>query len=103
MYRALETVAKRMYPGVDGAAHDVDRRHRHGAASRQGHPEPTASARAATESDRINYGAHSDVERLSESSLYRFVEFAWSGDQRRRDQEMTRTVDAVLHYLHFLH
>jgi hypothetical protein len=24
-----------------------------------------------------NYGAHSDVERLLESSLYRFVEFTW--------------------------
>ena len=32
---------------------------------------------ASTESDTINYGAHSDVERLAESSLYRFVEFAW--------------------------
>jgi len=32
---------------------------------------------ASTESDTINYGAHSDVERLAESSLYRFVEFTW--------------------------
>jgi len=32
---------------------------------------------ASTESDSINYGAHSDVERLLESSLYRFVEFTW--------------------------
>ena len=30
-----------------------------------------------TESDTINYGAHSDVERLAESSLYRLVEFTW--------------------------
>jgi hypothetical protein len=33
---------------------------------------------ATTDEDRTNYGAHSDVERLPESSLYRFVEFAWS-------------------------
>ena len=33
---------------------------------------------AVTEEDRLQYGAHSDVERLSEASLYRFVEFAWN-------------------------
>jgi hypothetical protein len=33
---------------------------------------------AVTEEDRVQYGAHSDVERLSESSLYQFVEFAWN-------------------------
>ena len=33
---------------------------------------------ASTESDNINYGAHSDVERLLDSSLYDFVEFTWS-------------------------
>jgi hypothetical protein len=33
---------------------------------------------ATTDEDRTNYGAHSDVERLPESSLYRFVEFTWS-------------------------
>jgi acetylornithine deacetylase/succinyl-diaminopimelate desuccinylase-like protein len=32
---------------------------------------------ATTEADAINYGAHSDVERLPEQSLYRFVEFTW--------------------------
>jgi acetylornithine deacetylase/succinyl-diaminopimelate desuccinylase-like protein len=32
---------------------------------------------ASTEADAINYGAHSDVERLPEQSLYRFVEFTW--------------------------
>ena len=32
---------------------------------------------ASTDSDTINYGAHSDVERLLESELYRFVEFTW--------------------------
>jgi hypothetical protein len=33
---------------------------------------------ASTEEDSIKYGAHSDVERLLESSLYKFVEFTWS-------------------------
>src|SRR5207342_2294354 len=32
----------------------------------------------ATDSDSVNFGAHSDVERLLESSLYSFVEFTWS-------------------------
>jgi len=26
----------------------------------------------------VKYGAHSDVERLQESSLYKFVEFTWN-------------------------
>jgi hypothetical protein len=33
---------------------------------------------AVTDEDRTQYGAHSDVERLLEASLYRFVEFAWN-------------------------
>jgi hypothetical protein len=32
---------------------------------------------AVTEEDRLQYGAHGDVERLSEASLYKLVEFAW--------------------------
>jgi hypothetical protein len=32
---------------------------------------------AATENDATNFGAHSDVERLQESSLYAMVEYAW--------------------------
>jgi hypothetical protein len=32
---------------------------------------------ASTESDTVNYGAHSDVERLLETSLYSLVEFTW--------------------------
>ena len=30
-----------------------------------------------TETDLIDYGPHSDVERLSESALYDFVHFTW--------------------------
>jgi hypothetical protein len=33
---------------------------------------------AETDSDAVNFGAHSDVERLPESSLYSFVEFTWT-------------------------
>jgi hypothetical protein len=31
-----------------------------------------------TDTDRVNYGTHSDVERLPEASLYKFVEFTWN-------------------------
>ena len=30
-----------------------------------------------TSNDSTNFGAHSDVERIPESSLYKFVEFTW--------------------------
>jgi hypothetical protein len=33
---------------------------------------------AGTRENSTNYGAHSDVERLAESSLYPFVEFVWN-------------------------
>ena len=33
---------------------------------------------AATDDDRIKFGAHSDVERILESSLYSLVEFTWT-------------------------
>lgn len=33
---------------------------------------------AGTREDAINYGAHSDVERLAEPAIYRFVEFVWN-------------------------
>jgi hypothetical protein len=33
---------------------------------------------AVTDEDRTHYGAHSDVERLLESCLYKFVEFTWN-------------------------
>ena len=32
---------------------------------------------ATTDEDEIKYGAHSDVERLLETSLYGLVEFTW--------------------------
>lgn len=33
---------------------------------------------ASTEGDALNYGAHGDVERLAESSLYPFVQYVWN-------------------------
>ena len=30
-----------------------------------------------TSDDNTNFGAHSDVERILESSLYKFVQFTW--------------------------
>ncbi len=77
MFRALEQVSKRMYPGsvvlpaMSTGASDMAQLRAKGIQSYGIGP-------AVTEEDRLNYGAHSDVERLSESSLYRFVEFAWN-------------------------
>jgi hypothetical protein len=33
---------------------------------------------ATTDQDRIQFGPHSDVERLPESSLYSLFDFTWS-------------------------
>jgi acetylornithine deacetylase/succinyl-diaminopimelate desuccinylase-like protein len=76
MYRALERVAGAMYPGatvlptMSTGATDMAQLRAKGIQSYGIGP-------ASTQSDTINYGAHSDVERLAESSLYRFVEFTW--------------------------
>ena len=76
MFRALETVSKRVYPGsvtlptmLTGAT-DMAYLRAKGVQSYGIGP-------AATDADRTNYGAHSDVERLLESSLYSFVRFTW--------------------------
>jgi acetylornithine deacetylase/succinyl-diaminopimelate desuccinylase-like protein len=77
MYRALEQVSKRMYPGatvlptMSTGATDMAQLRAKGIQS-YGIGPPS------TESERANYGAHSDVERMQESSLYRFVEFTWN-------------------------
>jgi acetylornithine deacetylase/succinyl-diaminopimelate desuccinylase-like protein len=76
MYRALEQVSEQMYPGVtvlptmSTGATDMAQLRAKGIQSYGIGP-------ATTEADSINYGAHSDVERLAEPSLYRFVEFTW--------------------------
>ena len=76
MYRILERVAKSMYPGVTvlpamstGASDKAQLR----AKGQQSY----GIGPSATLNDRINFGAHSDVERLAEQSIYPFVEFVW--------------------------
>jgi len=77
MYRVLERVSKRMYPGVTvipsmstGASDKAQLR----AKGQQSY----GIGPAGTREDSVNYGAHSDVERLAETSIYGFVEFVWN-------------------------
>ncbi len=77
MYRALERVSKQMYPGITvlpsmstGASDKAQLR----AKGIQSYGIGPANTRA----DSTNFGAHSDVERLPEASIYPFVEFAWN-------------------------
>ena len=76
MFRALEAVAQRLYPGsttlptmLTGATDMAFLRAR-GIQSYGIGPASTAD-------DRTNYGSHSDVERLAEASLYDFMRFTW--------------------------
>ncbi|MGD1093782.1 MAG: M20/M25/M40 family metallo-hydrolase [Bryobacteraceae bacterium] len=77
MYRALERVSKRLYPEsivlptMSTGASDMAQLRAKGIQSYGIGP-------SSIESDSTNYGAHSDVERLAETSLYRFVEFTWN-------------------------
>jgi acetylornithine deacetylase/succinyl-diaminopimelate desuccinylase-like protein len=77
MYRALENAAKRTFPGsttlptMSTGATDMSYLRAKGIQSYGIGP-------AATDDDRIKFGAHSDVERILESSLYSLVEFTWS-------------------------
>ena len=76
MYQAIERVGLAMYPGATvlpsmstGASDKAQLR-------AKGMPSYGIGP-AASEADLLKYGAHSDVERLLESSLYGFVEFTW--------------------------
>ena len=76
MYRVLEQVSSRRYPGAvflptmtTGSSDQAQLRVK-GIQSYGIGP-------AATTDDTTNYGAHGDVERLRESSLYEFVQFTW--------------------------
>lgn len=77
MYRVLEQVAKRLYPGVtvlptmSTGATDMAFLRAKGIQSYGIGP-------ASTEEDGLKYGAHSDVERIAESSLHDFLEFTWN-------------------------
>jgi acetylornithine deacetylase/succinyl-diaminopimelate desuccinylase-like protein len=77
MYQALERISKRMYPGVTvlpsmstGASDKAQLRAKGIQSYGIGPPN--------TRADSTNFGAHSDVERLPEASIYPFVEFVWS-------------------------
>jgi acetylornithine deacetylase/succinyl-diaminopimelate desuccinylase-like protein len=76
MYKVLEQVSRRVYPGatlvpsMSTGASDMAQLRAKGIQS-------YGIGAAATRQDEIDYGAHSDVERLRESSLYKFVEFTW--------------------------
>ena len=76
MYKILEQVSKRRYPAAvvlptmsTGSSDNAQLR----AKGMQSY----GIGPAATLEDSTNYGAHGDVERLRESSLYDFVAFAW--------------------------
>jgi hypothetical protein len=77
MYRALEQTARRLYPGAAvmptmlTAATDMAQLRAKGIQS-YGIDPPVS------DEDRTNFGWHSDVERMSESSLYTFLQFTWT-------------------------
>jgi acetylornithine deacetylase/succinyl-diaminopimelate desuccinylase-like protein len=77
MYRVLEQVSQQMYPGVTvlpsmstGASDKAQLR----AKGQQSY----GIGPAGTREDFTSFGAHSDVERLAEPSIYPFVEFVWN-------------------------
>ncbi|HTB14163.1 MAG TPA: M20/M25/M40 family metallo-hydrolase [Bryobacteraceae bacterium] len=77
MYRVLERVSKQVYPGVTvlptmstGASDKAQLR----AKGQQSY----GIGPSGTRDDFTNFGAHSDVERLTEGAIYPFVEFVWS-------------------------
>ena len=77
MYQVLEQVGTRVYPGsttLPGmltAATDMAQLRAKGIQSYGIGP-------ALTDDDRTNYAWHSDVERIPEGSLYKFVEYTWN-------------------------
>ncbi len=77
MYRVLDQVSRRMYPGstvlptMSTGASDKAQLRAKGMQSYGIGP-------ASSDEDSANYGAHGDVERLLESSLYNFVEYSWN-------------------------
>ncbi len=77
MYRALESAASKVYPGSTtlpsmlAAGTDMSHLRAKGMQSYGIGP-------AMTSEDFAQHAWHSDVERLSEESLYQFVEFVWA-------------------------
>jgi acetylornithine deacetylase/succinyl-diaminopimelate desuccinylase-like protein len=77
MYRALEQVSRRMYPGatilptMSTGSSDMAQLRAKGISSYGIGPASSAD-------DNLNFGAHGDVERLLESSVYGLAEFTWN-------------------------
>jgi acetylornithine deacetylase/succinyl-diaminopimelate desuccinylase-like protein len=76
MFRAIESVARRLYPGsttlptmLTGAT-DMAQLRAKGIQSYGIGP-------ALSDQDRNDYGAHSDVERIPVEQLYNFARFTW--------------------------
>jgi acetylornithine deacetylase/succinyl-diaminopimelate desuccinylase-like protein len=76
MYRIFEEISHKQYPGsmvlptMSTGASDMAQLRNKGIDSYGIGPVAAAG--------EANYGAHSDVERILESSLYQFVEFTWN-------------------------
>ena len=77
MYRVLEQVSRQMYPGIT-VIPDMSTGASDKAQLRNKGQQSYGIGPADTEQDRIGFGAHSDVERLAEPSIYPFVEFVWN-------------------------
>jgi acetylornithine deacetylase/succinyl-diaminopimelate desuccinylase-like protein len=77
MYRVLEQVSKKMYAGVT-VMPSMSTGSSDKAQLRNKGQQSYGIGPADTREDATNFGAHSDVERLPESSLYPFVEFVWN-------------------------
>lgn len=77
MYRGIERAAQQLHPGATilpsmlAAATDMAQLRAQGMQAYGIGPAMTAE-------DRLQHAWHSDVERLSEESLYQFVEFVWT-------------------------
>ncbi len=76
MYRALEQAGKGQYPGSTVLPSMLSG-YTDMALLRAKGIQSYGIGPAMTLDDRTNFGPHSDVERMLESSLYRFVEFTW--------------------------
>jgi acetylornithine deacetylase/succinyl-diaminopimelate desuccinylase-like protein len=76
MYKSIEKVSHEMFPGavvlptMSTGASDMAQLRAKGIPSYGIGP-------VSSEADSAQYGAHGDVERLLESSVYQFVEFTW--------------------------
>ena len=77
MYRALERAGKLIYPGAT-VLPGMLTGYTDMALLRAKGIQSYGIGPPASLNDRTNFGPHSDVERLLESSLYQFVEFTWN-------------------------